>query len=133
MDLQQYFTETKGLGVLSTADAEGAVNSALYARPHFFDDGTIGFIMPDRLTHQNLQANARAVFLFREESGTRDKGYRGKRLYLKKVSEDQDQERIAELRRREYGDDRDGRYLVLFEVEKELPLVGPGEDRAEEG
>ncbi len=40
------------------------------------------------------------------------------------LAEDDDQDRIAKLRRRAYGDDRDGRHLVIFSVEKELPLVG---------
>ncbi len=87
-------------------------------------DGTIGFIMPDRLTHSNLQANGHAAYLFRQEPETDSGSYKGVRLYLKKVAEDEDQERIAKLRRRVYGDDRDGRYLVIFSIEKELPLVG---------
>jgi len=124
MDLKQYFEKHTGFGVLSTADKDGRVNAAVYARPHCFDDGTVGFIMPDRLTHSNLQSNAHATYLFRQDSKTDDRQYDGVRLYLKKVAEDDDQERIVKLRRRAYGDDRDGRHLVIFSVDKELPLVG---------
>jgi Pyridoxamine 5'-phosphate oxidase len=128
MNLQRYFEERTGFGVLATADSSGRVNAAVYARPHCFDDGTVGFIMPDRLTHHNLQTNDHAVYLFREDAGTDDSQYRGKRLYLKKVREDQDQNRIATLRRRTYADDREARYLVIFTIEKELPLVGSDEE-----
>ena len=127
MNLPDYFEGHTGFGVLCTADGEGRVNAAVYARPHCFEDGTVGFIMPHRLTHQNLQSNGYAVYLFREEGGASGAGYAGKRIYLKKTGEDQDQERIARLRRRSYGDDRDGRFLVIFAIEKELPLVGAGE------
>ena len=127
MSLQSYFKEMTGTGVLSTADRDGHVNAAVYARPHCFDDGTLGFIMPDRLTHQNLKTNDNAVYLFHQDVGEDDRRFDGKRLYLRKIHEDDDQERIASLRRRTYGDSRDGRHLVIFEVEKELPLVGAGD------
>jgi hypothetical protein len=128
MSLHTYFKEQTGTGVLSTADQNGHVNAAVYARPHCFDDGTVGFIMPDRLTHQNLKANGHAVYLFHQDpNGDDERRFAGKRLYLRKIREDNDQERIASLRRRTYGDWRDGRHLVIFEVEKELPLVGLGD------
>jgi hypothetical protein len=128
MSLQSYFKEQTGTGVLSTADQDGHVNAAVYARPHCFDDGTVGFIMPDRLTHQNLKANGHAVYLFHQDTDIDDeRRFLGKRLYLKKIREDNDQERIAGLRRRTYGDWRDGRHLVIFAVENELPLVGAGD------
>ena len=56
--------------------------------------------------------------------------YSGCRLYLKKLREDDDPERIDKLRRQRYGDERDGRFLVIFSVEKELPLVGAGNESA---
>jgi hypothetical protein len=58
MDLKEYFDDTKGVGVLATADGEGKVDAAIYARPHFMEDGTLAVIMRDRLTHHNLQSNA---------------------------------------------------------------------------
>ncbi len=51
MNLNQYFGNTKGLGIMSTADATGKVDAAIYARPHIMEDGTLAFIMRDRLTH----------------------------------------------------------------------------------
>lgn len=123
MKLEEYFEKTKGLGVLATADAEGKVDAAVYARPHFMEDGTIAFIMPDRLTHHNLNSNDGAAYLFKEDGP----GYKGVRLFLTKVREEKNTELLHKLRRRSYGDDHD-RYLVIFKVDKELPLIGPGEE-----
>jgi hypothetical protein len=123
MKLKEYFTKTKGLGILSTADSEGKVDSAVYARPHFMEDGTLALIMRDRLTHHNLQSNPHATYLFKEEGS----GYRGKRLFMTKVREEQNTELLETLRRRKsaYGNGED-RFLVFFKLDKELPLVGDG-------
>ena len=87
MDLKKYFENTKGLGVLATADSDGIVNVAVYARPHFLDgnDGnTPAFIMNERLSYANVQANPHAAYLFKEEGD----GYVGKRLTLTKIREE---------------------------------------------
>jgi hypothetical protein len=124
MDLAKYFEGHSGFGVLSTADKDGRVNAAVYARPYCFEDGTVGFVMPDRLTHRNLQSNDHAAYLFREDAEAGDRRYDGVRLYLTKVGEDDDQEQIAKLRRRAHGGDGADRHLVIFKVDKQLPLVG---------
>ncbi len=126
MDLREYFENTKGFGVLSTADIEGKVDAAVYSRPHVMEDGTIASIMRDRLTHENLKTNPHAVYLFLEEG----KGYRGRRLFLTKVREEQDSELINEICRRCYPSDlqvKDPQFLVIFRIDKELPLIGAGE------
>jgi hypothetical protein len=123
MDIKNYFEKTKGLGVLSTADENGIVNSAIYARPHFMEDGLLAFIMRDRLTHKNIQSNPSATYLFREDGP----GYHGKRLYLTKIREEENSELISSLSRRTYPSDKDRRerkFLVFFKLEKERPLVG---------
>ena len=123
MELKDYFESTKGVGVMATADADGKVDAAIYARPHFMEDGTIAMIMRDRLTHHNLQSNPHATYLFMEDGP----GYKGKRLFLTKVREEQDSELLYSLRRRQYKDDKEeARFLVFFKLEKELPLVGAG-------
>ena len=126
MSLKEYFENTKGIGVLSTADKDGHVDAALYSRPHFMDDGTIALIMNDRLTHHNLTSNPHAAYLFKED-GT---GYKGKRLFLKKVREEEDTELLYELRKRTYPSEEEAKkstkFLVFFEITKELPLVGNG-------
>ncbi len=120
-DLQDYFESTKGFGVLATADSNGTVDAAVYSRPHFLEDGTLAFIMRDRLTHHNLQSNPSATFLFVEE-GT---GFKGKRLYLKKVREENNPELIRKIKRRKYTDDNEEpMFIVYFALDKELPLIG---------
>ncbi|MFC1917555.1 pyridoxamine 5'-phosphate oxidase family protein [Chloroflexota bacterium] len=124
MNLGEYFNQTKGRGVLATADAEGKVNAALYARPHFMDDDTVVFIMAERLTHENLQSNPWATYIFIQEG----EGYKGKRLYLKKVKEEQNDQLISEICRKcDYSHyDLHTRYVVSFNLEKVLPLIGDG-------
>lgn len=124
MNMKEYFDGTKGRGVLATSDSKGRVDAAVYARPHVVDDETVAFLMVDRLTHHNLQSNPHAAYLFMEE---RD-GYKGKRLFLTKLREEQDAEKIQKLRRRTYPDVKDkDEYLVYFKIDKVLPLVGAGE------
>ena len=127
MDLDQYFKETKGTGVLATADDQGRVDAAVYARPHVMEPKTVAFIMPDRLTHRNLQSNDHAAYLFVEE-GT---GYKGVRLFLTKISEETDGELIQTLRQGKYGaacgEEKNCFYLVYFTVDKILPLIGAEE------
>ena len=123
MKLEEYFDIKKGIGVLSTADSEGKVDAAIYARPHFMEDGSLSIIMRDRLSHHNLQSNPHATYLFKEEGS----GYSGKRLFLTRVREEENTELLESMRRRKstYGNGED-RFLVFFKLDKELPLVGDG-------
>lgn len=131
MELKHYFEHHNGTGVLATADNEGRVDAAVYARPHFMEDGTLAFIARDRLTHHNLQSNPYAVYLYIEDG----RGYKGKRLFLKKVGEEKETERLYELKRREYTSDanteEDPKFLMFFTLEKVLSLVGGREETVE--
>ena len=98
MEERDYFEKSKGRGVLATADGEGRVDAAVYARPHLTEDGLLAFVMTNRLTHANLQSNPHAAYLFIEEGG----GWRGKRFFLTKVREESDPEVIDSLKRRRY-------------------------------
>ena len=123
MELKEYFENIKGLGVMSTADSNGKVNSAVYSRPHFMKDGSLAFIMRDRLTHENIRSNPHASFLFKEDGD----GYNGKRLYLTKIREEENPDLIALISRRSYLADqgsKKSRFLVFFKLDKELPLIG---------
>jgi len=123
-ELKDFFENTTGHGILATADARGLVNQAVFSRPHVMEGGTAAFIMRHRLTHQNLQENPHAAYLFME-SGP---GYKGKRLYLTKVREEQDTDLLYSLRRRTYSTEKEKqkgpRFLVFFRVDKILPLIG---------
>ncbi|MEI6261315.1 MAG: pyridoxamine 5'-phosphate oxidase family protein [Deltaproteobacteria bacterium] len=119
--LKAYFESINGSGVLATADSSGKVDAAIYSRPHFLEEGTLAFIMRDRLTHHNLQSNPHATFLFMEDGP----GYKGKRLFLKKVREESNPELIQKIKRRKYTDDNEEpKFLVYFTLNKELPLIG---------
>lgn len=124
MNLKDYFEQTTGTGVLATADAQGRVDAAIYARPHILEDGTAAFIMLDKLTHKNLQTNPHATFLFMEKG----EGYKGVRLFLKKLREETDPELIESLSRHGVSQDymQGSKFLVVFELEKILNLLGPG-------
>ena len=123
MNLKDYFANTKGFGVLATADGDGKVDAAVYSRPHVMEDGNLAVIMRDRLTHHNLQSNPHATYLFKEDGP----GYKGKRLFITKVREEQDTELLNSLRRRQYLDEKDeAKFLVFFKLDKELPLIGAG-------
>jgi hypothetical protein len=126
MELREYFEQTKGYGVLATADNEGKVDAAMYARPHCMDDGTVAFIMAERLTHQNLGSNPHAAYLFIEKG----EGYVGKRLYLTRVREETDEALKQEICGKcdySHYEGHLSRYIVFFRVDKVLPLVGSGE------
>jgi len=125
MNLHDYFEKTQGIGVLATADSQGKVDAAIYARPHVTDETTVAFIMREHLTHQNLQSNPHAAYLFVEE-GT---GYVGKRLHLTKLREETDPALIDSLRRRTPKVCRENaskEHLVYFRIDKIRPLVGNG-------
>jgi len=124
MSLGDYFEKTKGTGVLATADSEGRVDAAIYARPHVMDDETVAFIMADRLTHHNLDSNEHAAYLFKEDGGKDI----GKRLFLTKVKEEKNGELIGKLRRKTYPDlENEDSFLVHFRVDRVLPLTGSDE------
>jgi len=122
MKMGDYFGTKKGTGVLATADAKGVVGIAIYASPHVIDDETVAFIMADKLTHQNLQSNPHAAYLFIEGDGK----YKGKRLFLTKTKEEKDSATLESLRRKKYPDLKGKEYLVYFKIDKVLPLIGAG-------
>nr|MBF0222080.1 pyridoxamine 5'-phosphate oxidase family protein [Desulfobulbaceae bacterium] len=128
MNLKEYFETKTGTGVLSTADSDGTVNTAIYSKPHVVEDGSVAFIMRERLTYSNLQSTDSAAYLFIESGG----GYSGTRLLLKKTEESVDEALIKKMTRRSLSEkedkDKGPKHLVYFRVEKTLPLIGAGEE-----
>jgi hypothetical protein len=126
--MKDYFKNTKGVGVLATADADGKVNVAIYARPHFLhdNDNSASFIMNERLSYSNILANPHAAYLFLEEGDE----YVGKRMSLTKVGQEDDQEKIKPLRRRNLPDEcYEGKtqHLAHFRIDGVRPLIGTEE------
>lgn len=124
MNLKDYFDNTEGTGILATADGQGKVDAAIYARPQVREDGSISFIMLDRLSHHNLQSNPHAAFLFLETGGR----YQGVRLFLEKLREETDPELIAQYARRcpvpEGAPAGEQKFLVTFRVNRLLKVLG---------
>ena len=102
MSIAEYFENAKGQGILATADKDGNVDAAVYAKPKILEENTIAFIMRDSLTHANVKSNLHACYLFVENEGG---GYRGLRLYLSKLYEEEDSERLHILRRADHNCD----------------------------
>lgn len=121
MNLQEYFETHTGDGVLVTADGQGRVNGALYARPHVMEGRTVAFIMGDRLSHANVMQNPCAAYIFIPKGPRRE----GLRLYLTMERQEEDSPLIPRLRRRgEARDPSQKKFLVYFTVDRVLPLVG---------
>ena len=124
MTLKEYFNNTRGTGVLATADNEGRTDAAIYSRPHIMDDGSLAFIMRERLSFNNLQSNPYATFLFMEHAAH----LKGIRLFMKKTGEDTNEELISSMTRRNLSPEKDKavgpKHIVYFNLEKALELVG---------
>ncbi len=131
MNLAEYFEKADGLGVLSTADESGQIDTAIYARPHVLDEKTVAFIMTDKKSHKNLQSNPHAAYLFKVNGN----GYSGLRLYLTKKEEEKNTERTRSLIRRTEAPEMKDQdlYLVSFRVHKVLGLTGTGKCPVEMG
>ena len=135
MSIAEYFENTKGRGILATADNEGKVDAAVYAKPKVLDEDTVAFIMLDRLTHANVKSNPHAAYLFVEEDGG---GYRGLRLYMTMLSEEKDSERLFALRRadhnatQEIGEERSPLFLVVFKIDSIRAMTERGGNPLEE-
>ena len=124
MNIKEYFDTNHGTGVLASADNNGMVDAAIYSRPHVFEDGTVAFLMRERLTYHNVQANPYATYLFVEGGA----GYSGIRLYMKMIKEDNDPDLIAKMTRSWLSPQEDkskgAKHLVHFKIENILQLIG---------
>jgi len=131
MRLKEYFEGSSGICILSTADRSGKVTAAIYSTPRFLEDGNVCFIMRERLTYRNILENPHAACMYIEH-GT---NYKGIRLFLTKVKEDNNQALITAMTRRHLSPEEDGakgpKHLVIFKVDKILPLIGDGETGVE--
>ncbi len=124
MDLKDYFAKAKGMGILATADAEGKVDLAIYAKPVVIDEQTIVFVMRERLSHQNIRHNPNAAYMFVERPSNEG----GVRLYLSVLREETNVSVVEQIIK-EHPEicphpDEANKYLVHFRVERVRELVG---------
>lgn len=127
MTLKDYFESISGICIFSSADRSGKVTTAVYSAPRVMDDGTVAFLMRERLTYRNILENPHAACMVIERGG----GYQGVRLFLTKVREDNDPDLIARMTRRNLSAAEDRakgpKHLVVFAVDRISPLVGDRE------
>jgi len=124
MNLEKYFSEKTGIGVIATSNNKGVVDTAIYSRPHVVAKNEVAFVMRDRLTHENLQENFHANYLFLENR----QGFIGIRLFMTKINESNDHALIDSMTRRNLSPEEDKargeKFLVRFKVNKVLSLIG---------
>lgn len=127
MHIKDYFESRNGIGVFSSADADGVVDAAIYAKPHATSDGRLAFLMRENLTYENSRENPSATYLFIEDV----KGYSGLRLHLEKEGEEQDDKLIEEMTRSWISQKKDQelgpKHLVYYRVVKMRKLTGDQE------
>jgi hypothetical protein len=122
MDLERVF-EHYGIGVLATSGADGNVNTAVYATPHFIDAKTLAWGMTDGLTFRNVSENPNASYLFKNSAP----GFNGARVSLKKLRSEEEGELLTVIKR--HTDQVVGpgagdtvTHAVIFEVTEIRPL-----------
>jgi hypothetical protein len=124
MTMKEYFEGTGGICILSSAGRQGKVTTAIYSAPRVMEEGSVAFIMRERLTYRNVRENPHAACMFVEHGG----GYQGLRLFLTMLREENDPALIARMTRRHLTPEEDRqkgpKHLVVFKVDKVLPLVG---------
>lgn len=124
MTLKDYFESRSGTCILSSAGRSGKVTSAIYSALRVMEDGNVCFIMRERLTYRNILENPHAACIFIGHGAD----YQGIRLFLTKVCEDNDPDQIARMTRRHLSPEEDKakgtKHLVIFRVDKILPLIG---------
>ncbi len=127
MKLKDYLESTDGISILSTANSDGKLTTAIYSKPRIMENNTIAFIMRERLTYHNIRNNPDAAYMFIEKGPS----YQGIRLFLTKIREDDDPEIIARMTRRNLTPEEDKakgpKHLVVFRVDMILPLIGGGQ------
>ncbi len=80
--LIEYFNKQPRLGVISTSDKDGKVDSAVLGSPQMIDDNTVTVALGMGRTFANLQENPNAVYMIMEPgAGILD--WKGVRVYLR--------------------------------------------------
>ena len=80
--LMEFFNKQPRLGVLSTANKAGEVNSGYFGSPRMVDEKTIIMALGNNRTLANLQENPNACYMIMEP-GKALPDWKGVRMYLK--------------------------------------------------
>lgn len=83
--LMDYFNKSPRIGTLSTADAAGNVDCAVFGSPRMTDEKTVIMGLGKNRTLSNLQVNPHAAYLIMEP-GKSILDWKGVRVYLKAMN-----------------------------------------------
>jgi hypothetical protein len=129
--LMDYFNRQPRLGVISTSDKDGRVDSAVYGSPQMIDEKTVQVAFASGRTFANLQENPHAVYMIMEPgAGIMD--WKGVRVYLKMqkfAASGPELENYKNQMAKVVGEQAAGMIAVLatFEVTEVRPLIDFGQ------
>ena len=96
--LMEYFNKTPRIGMLSTANKKGQVNTACFGSPWMIDEKTVVMSVRNARTFANLQENPNAVFMI-IEPGKTSREWKGVRVYLKMTGYETSGEKLEATRK----------------------------------
>lgn len=83
--LLEIFNKQPRIGTLSTANAEGDVNVAVFGSPQMIDENTVVMGIGENRSFRNLRENPKAVFIVLEPGKT-IMDWKGARVYLEALA-----------------------------------------------
>jgi hypothetical protein len=84
-EVMQLFNKRPRIGSLSTANAKGEVNVAVFGSPQMIDENTVVMGIGRNRSFRNLQENPKAAFIV-VEPGKSTMEWKGARVYLEAVA-----------------------------------------------
>jgi hypothetical protein len=97
MKLMEYFNKQPRLGVISTANMRGQVDSAVLGSPRMLDEKTVVMTLRNNRTLANLHENPYAVYAIMEPGKTSPE-WKGLRVYLKMIDCETKGEKLEMMR-----------------------------------
>jgi hypothetical protein len=130
-ELMEYFNKQPRLGVLSTANKDGKVDSAYFGSLRMIDQKTVVMGLGKNRTLANLQENPYACYLIMEP-GQKLPEWKGVRVYLKMTDCDTSGEKLAVMKARiaEAAGENAAKMIhaaVTFEIQEIRPLADFGQ------
>lgn len=125
--VMEMFNRKNRIGVLSTSNKNGDVNTAVFGSPRMMDEDTVIMAIGDNRTLQYLQENPKAGFLV-VEPGNAPGEWKGARLYLEVDSFERYGELVDSFREniRKMAGDRSADAIVAairFKITDVRPLI----------
>lgn len=129
--LMEYFNKQPRLGILSTADKNGKVDSGYFGSPRMTDEKTVVMGLGKNRTFTNLQENPNACFLIMEP-GSKLPEWKGVRVYLKMIDCQTSGEKLDTIKGRiaEAAGENAAKMIhaaITFEIEETRPLADFGQ------